>query len=203
MFKAPQLLVKHGYQLDLKRELTEGLFNRLIQIDTKVQLRSERNGVTVDLQWDLAGRYFSVALDLARVKGRLVRFDLLKPEVLQFSREDLLVYLCIHGNRHCWAQLDAVCCVNGLIGARSGLDWRQFFNTAKQLCSKRMLLIRITPAHDLPGTALPEGVVEQLAANKKNKELTDQAVEKMFQGRGADAGSVVSGITGTPYLRPP
>ena len=192
MYRAAQLLIEHGYQLDLKNNLDESQFNKLIQTDTEVQLYNEKNGVTIDLQWDLAGRYFSMPLDLTRMQGRLEQVVLLKHEMLQFSSEDLLVYLCIHANRHCWEQLDAVCCVNELIGARPGLDWHEAVRTAEQLGSKRMLFIGISLAHELLGTVLPAEITTRVAADKKINKMADQVREKMFQDRDAVGNSVVS-----------
>lgn len=178
MYKAAHLLAEHGYQLD--SALNESQFNKLIRTENQVQSYNEKNGVLVELHWELSGRYFSDPIDINFLHERLYSVMFLKDEVLQPSYEDLLVYLCIHGNQHYWEQLDAVCCIAELIQKKPGLDWQKAVEIAEKIGSKQMLFIGITLTHELLDTALPEKVFEQVTADKKIKKLSDQVTKSMF-----------------------
>ncbi len=179
MYKAAHLLEEHGYHHYIA--LSEPQFNKFIQTENQVQCHNEKNGVLVELHWELVGGNFPYPIDINFLHDRLGSVFFLKREVVQLSSEDLLVYLCIHGNHHYWEQLDAVCCVAELIRAKPGLNWQRTVEIAKRLGSRRILFIGLTLAHQLLDTVLPEKIAEQIAADKKIRSLSDQVIKNMFQ----------------------
>ena len=65
MYKAAHLLAEHGYHHHIA--LSESQFNTFIQTENQVQCHNEKNGVLVELHWELVGGNFPypIAIDFS------------------------------------------------------------------------------------------------------------------------------------------
>ena len=174
--RARAVLSLHGYrsQHPLGRTQEDAYFRSLCQLP----LLHEEHSILVELHSKVTPRDFSFSADQTFWQ-RLIPVSMLGKEVLTFSREDLLLILCVHGAKHVWCCLGWICDVANLLSVSPGIDWGQVTDQARRTGCERMLRLGLFLAHDLLGAPLPKMVfngdhkdsVVQLLAERVCKQL--------------------------------
>ena len=174
--KAICVLEEQGFRQDI--DLSSAQYEKLVNKWHHAVLI--KDGVVVELHWELNGRYFSKDVTLESLWPRIEHVDLFGHEVATLGPEDLLLYLCIHGCRHLWLQLDAVCCVAEVVRKKADLDWDLVFGLAQDLGAVKMLLLGLMLARELLGTVLPENIAQMLLLYPKLKEIAGGIAAGIF-----------------------
>ncbi len=151
---AVKVLATQGYLPAFS--LNDQQLQKLSKTDNEYPLMHNTSGISLDLQWEITGGYFPSQMAFEDLFKKHKTMEIGGVTLPVFSDEDLLFYLCVHGNQHTWKQLDHVCCVAGLIAKSPDLDWDAVFLTASKYKGTRMLLIALLLAQDLLGTVIPE-----------------------------------------------
>jgi hypothetical protein len=119
------------------------------------------HGIRLDLHWAFTNGDVPFPLTLEELTPRLETIRLGDEEVPAFSREDLLLILCVHGAKHRWDRLEWICGVSELLDAPTPLDWDQVLGRAARLRSVRTLLLGVLLAHDLLEASVVDDVVRK------------------------------------------
>lgn len=154
--KAVRILFRHGYSTPYDLSVPECLY--LARQTHHVHLHNQQTNVTVELHWEMTGRYLDYSLEFDEVVAVQETIRLLGDTVSNIGPEYLLVYLCVHGNRHLWLQLDFVCGIAEHIRSRPDLDWDRAIDLADRLGAGRMLLLGLMLAEELLQAPIPEHV---------------------------------------------
>ncbi len=139
IYKAVTLLETIGFLPS--KTLTEKQFDLLSKTDNEIPLVNKDNTITIDLQWELTGGYFSDKITLSSLFDGLIENNFTGTQVSAIGNVDYLLFLCIHGNQHLWEYLDHVCCVAEFIKSRPALNWDALLKKANRLKAKRILFI--------------------------------------------------------------
>jgi len=161
--------------------LTNNQLKALAKTDNEYPLHHQVNGMTIDLQWELTGGYSSHPLYLSTLLPNLSSFNFLGKPVPEFGQEDLLVYLCIHGNQHVWEQLDQVCCIAETIRTSQDLDWNLVWARAKELRVGRMIRIGLLLASTLLAAELQADVTSVIKMDRQAVILAEERAQKMAE----------------------
>jgi Uncharacterised nucleotidyltransferase len=119
---ARDILVREGYQLrfPLSGDTDAALLrSRNRQLD----FVNDGRGTLIDLHWGALHEMFSFQLPVDQLfKSAQVEH---REEIsfLSLSPEYLLLYLCVHGTKHCWLNLRELCDVACYVQAAQKLDW--------------------------------------------------------------------------------
>lgn len=108
-------------------------------------------GIKVDLHWRPLPRTLCYAVDTEALWHRSQKLELGGRHLTTFAPEDLLLYLCVHGSKHCWMRLGWVCDVAALLRAHPSMDWAQVLARSESQGSSRMLFVGLRLARDLLG----------------------------------------------------
>jgi Uncharacterised nucleotidyltransferase len=108
----------------------------------------------VELHWGIAERSFGVRFDADAVWSRRQSMMLLGRTVFTPSAEDLVLMLSVHGARHAWDKLEALCSLAEL-ARREDLDWRYVWRSARDTRCRRMVAFALWLAHGLLDAPLP------------------------------------------------
>jgi len=176
--RAVRLLVQQGF-LSLF-SLNEKQLEKLSRTDNEFPLINQENGVTLDLQWEISGGYFKHPMTLDDLSSPLKDVTVAGKNIPGFSDEDLLLYLCIHGNQHTWKQLDHVCCIAELIRITPNIDWGKIFSTASSCKALRMLRIGLLLVADLFGLTIPAPFASRLKEDRRAIDLAQQLSAGLF-----------------------
>jgi len=181
LIKAVNILVTQGFFPTLS--LNDQQLLKLSETDNEYPLVHTTSGVTLDLQWEITGGYFPSQIIFEDLFERHRTMVLASEDVSVFSDEDLLFYLCVHGNQHTWKQLDHVCCVAGLINKRPGLDFEAVYLTASKYKGVRMLCIGLLLAQDLLGATVSVQFAKRLQEDLKAVTLVRQIIWNLCSTR--------------------
>ncbi|MFN0111147.1 MAG: nucleotidyltransferase family protein [Blastocatellia bacterium] len=158
--KVGELLVSAGYKsrMDLSL-LSDPVFTT---IEREFYFIRASNGTLIDLQWHLSSNILPFGMNLKHIsKNQMTVFPGGK-QMATLRLEDLLLYLCAHGSRHCWERLGWIADVAGLINLNPQLDWDLVMAQARSLKCERVLLHSLLLARDLFFAQLPSEI-ERLA----------------------------------------
>ena len=133
----------------------------LLAADYHLQLVHDAHGVVVELHWALGRGYFRGYLDSSWAWHNAHTISVFGRPVHTLSPEALLVYLCVHGAKHMWSQLNWICDVAALLHAEPRIDGSHVFALARATGTWRMVRLGLVIAADLlsakPPADLPPG----------------------------------------------
>lgn len=144
----------------------------------------------VDLHWGISGKNIfkkrdaSFAIDLEGLWERSQPVSFSGRTVIQFSPEDLLMIRCQDAVKEYWKdgwpQLKWICDLAEIIRTHKSMDWEQVMEQAKNFGNQRLLLLSLSLASDLLGTALPVIVRQAIKSDSQVNSLAAEVYEKLF-----------------------
>jgi hypothetical protein len=135
----------------------------------------------IELHWALAPRCFGVPLERGPLWDHLETISLPgAPAVLTFGREDLLLYLCVHGAHHCWGGLELVCGVAELLRSSPFPNWRYVRDRAAALGIVRMVSLGVLLATELLGASAPDDVTARARQDAVAAAMARSVASRLF-----------------------
>ena len=107
----------------------------------------------IELQWQILPRFYALAFQPDELFRRSVEIEFEGQRARMLCDEDLLLTLCAHAAKHCWAQLGMVRDIATL--ARQPLEWSWIIGEAKRLGIVRILTVSLVLGRNLLGVDLP------------------------------------------------
>jgi Uncharacterised nucleotidyltransferase len=132
------------------------------------------NGIELDIHWEIVPRTISHALDSKSLWQHVQHVCLAGTSVPTIAREDLLLFLCVHGSKHLWSRLSWIADVFGLMGAYPPIDWRQTLKLAGAHGCTRMLFLGLILARDIMGAGLPSEICAKIRSDPEVGWLASQ-----------------------------
>jgi len=77
----------------------------------------------VELHWEMTGFYLMKPVRFEQIQQKLTNIFILEKKIVNLSTENLLVYLCIHGSKDAWGNLEQVYSIAALLKKNKSLDW--------------------------------------------------------------------------------
>jgi hypothetical protein len=122
----------------------------------------QRNGIALDVHWDLAPWWLKYRVNF----DRLWDDGLSLAESAGFARklrsEDAIVVLCIHGTKHWWERLRWICDIAELVNVGRVKDWDRVAAEAAYARSSRSVSLGLWLAADLLSAKLPTEIRREL-----------------------------------------
>ena len=135
----------------------------------------------IDLQWDDKGRSYFSPFDFDHIWSRRISVILENATVQTLSNEDLLLLLCLHGNKHCWFTLSLITDLAALVSRHSDLDWHYIWSQAQQMGMERTLCLGLFLAQSVLGLPLPPTTQAKVKADPHIPALATQIYSWLFQ----------------------
>jgi hypothetical protein len=159
---AARLLEARGYQLE--SELGWLGMGDLIGRCTELTFRNH-TGTAVDLHWASAPADHPCRIPDERLWASVTSVSIAGRRVPVLSDECLLLYLCIHGTRHCWTKLRWLCDVAMLISSPGAIEWDHVDALAAEARASHALSLGLLLAHGLLAAGLPPQVLHRVRAD--------------------------------------
>lgn len=173
--KARETLRPCGYRPAYEHnEAAEALH---FEAEIEYDLMRDRDKMCVEMHWELTHGVISGRFDTEGVWDRLVQSSVSGCETRTLSREDCLIYLCMHGSQHFWPKLLWICDVNEFLRAAQGLDWSWMVKETKKMGSLRMFLLGLHLARALLDATLPGEIEALIGADPEIEKCTHEIVE--------------------------
>jgi hypothetical protein len=169
---AKRILVADGYRAEF--DLEGKAEQDHIRFEHAFQFQRHQQGFVIELHWRFGARnqVFPVdardawmRLETRRFQGRVVR---------SLSREDLLLYLSVHGAKHQWDRLEWIVCIAELVRSSTTLDWNALHRRAAGSGALRSLYLALLLADGLGPLSLPESFRKTMDGDKAAAKLACQ-----------------------------
>lgn len=126
-----------------------------------------RSKNVVEIQWRVLPRFYTIDFDMEAMFARARNVSMGDQELQTLSTEDLLLVLCAHAAKHCWAKLSWIRDIAEL--ARSAeTNWDRVLADCGRLGIRRIVGISFLLANQLLGAYLPDAIRE---AAKQDPEI--------------------------------
>ncbi len=147
-----ELLHERGYQSSLGAPASYE--QTYFQFSRQLPLTQKDTGTTVEVHTALLKRSGARWTNLESLSQRAETLDVCGRSISVISAEELLLYLCVHGAKHCWERLGWICDVAQLLETCEHLDWSWTMDRAKELHCERQLSLGLVLAHELLETEI-------------------------------------------------
>lgn len=175
---AYQLLLSQGYRPEVRVNAEQ--IKKYSKTEYSLAVTDKDSKVVVELHWEVTGRYTGYSFDLDHLENRLETATISGKKIRQFPAEDLLVYLCIHGSKDSWNNLDSICCVAELIRSRPDMEWNRVEHLAEIIHCRRMLHLGLFLANYLLGAKLPTHILEKIDTDPVIKKKSANIGKTLF-----------------------
>ena len=148
-------------------------------------LYNPQTKIAFEMHWSLTTKEFSFSPKFQYLWTNTEAVTFAGQQIPQFSREILLIYLCVHASkpRHIWQELKWVCDISQLIQASPDLDWKKVNKLAKNWGCDRVLNIGLLLANNLLELELPEDILLKINRDRAAKRLVKQIIENISSNK--------------------
>lgn len=137
-------------------------------------------GTLLEMHWETTGRYAEKPVDYEYLEPRLVSLEFHGRTVAQFGTEDLLVYLCLHGARHCWERLEWLASVAKLLAGDAIAEYGTVLEIAEKIGCRRIVLHSLHLAGEVFSIRLPAIVQKSISKDVVLSRLPENSFKKSF-----------------------
>lgn len=171
------LLIKNNYKPTLN--INEKQLQKYINSEDELSFFNKTSNTIIELHWELSGRYLSTPLFIDVFNNRLKQIAFHSRPILVLSNEDLLIYLCIHGSRHGWVNIEQICSIAELI-KKSSINWTTVEATAVDWKCFKILDLGLHLAWRFFNLDLPESIRLRLIKNRPIENLSQRIASSIF-----------------------
>jgi hypothetical protein len=118
-------------------------------VATDFEITLIRDGVHLDLHWDVMPPLYGIAFGLNAAWQRARHTKTAGTRILEFAPEDLFLALALHASKHFWAKLIWLSDLRQLLQASPTFDWGFLLERAHSMRVERMLLITLALLQDV------------------------------------------------------
>ncbi len=176
--RAKRLLMADEYRPEF--ELGAHAEDEYIRSEHAFQLRKKHLGFVVELHWRFGSRNQVFPVTPEQVWNRLECRTFHGRPVLTLCREDLLLYLAVHGAKHGWERLEWIVCIRELVRGADSLCWEQILSQAAASGALRALQLALLLADDLGSGVVPASLRVALLQDQPVRRLAHQVRQRLF-----------------------
>jgi Uncharacterised nucleotidyltransferase len=179
IFAVAKLLVAQGYEPKQKMNQTELIAYLQSKTEHTYDFFHEQKGIFIEVHWRFTPKYVS-PIEPKDLWENLQLFSFAGTTVNNFSLEDYLPILCVHGSRHIWQRLAWLCDIATLIHNNPSLDWEKVIQRAKFWGCKRRLCLGLLMVHHLFEVTLSEKIWQEISEDTLTNNLVPEIYDEIF-----------------------
>ncbi|HYC15555.1 MAG TPA: nucleotidyltransferase family protein, partial [Stellaceae bacterium] len=155
--EADRLIAGAGYRrVDPSFELTAPQLVRYRRVRCQFGYRSRQNELRIELHWRLTSNPRLLSFDDASLWSRPDLVQVAGIEFATLPREELFIYLCVHGSAHVWFRLKWLADIAALLRRMEGDELQRIGARSRALGVERPFLQALILAHRLLAASVPE-----------------------------------------------
>lgn len=158
--KAKKLLMGIGYLPDI--DLPPEKETRYLEFENSFSFYHPSGAISVDLHWEMTGRYLLKPLYLVPIENELEPFNFMGQEIKVIPYDLILVYLCTHGTSHCWERFEWLCGFSEMLKQRPN-KLSSVLNLAKAMGCRRMFWLGLHLGHELLDVEIPPNLLNEIS----------------------------------------
>lgn len=186
--KATEILIAQGYQPP--KQVTEAQekpylqceqFLESAQYQGSYEFHHSSKPILIELHWSLTRKDFAFPVKFNDLWERRYLVSLSGVQVPSLSPEDTLLFLCMHGSKHCWEELKWIVDVAQLLRADTNLDWSILRERSQTIGVERMLNLGLFLVQEYFGTQIPEKVYRRVEADYTILALSEKVSRQLYE----------------------
>jgi hypothetical protein len=170
-----EALLPLGYERDALSPREERLYMRYHFAHTYC---STVAGPDIDVHWRLFPSSFPIPVDYTALWSRAEPVEFGGIRTQTFSREDILVYLALHGAKEEWRRLQMVADLAAMISANPDINWEHCLQIADACRARRKVLLALSLASELLGTKVPSQLMPEMRSDPTVTTLADDVIRR-------------------------
>ncbi|MCK5313317.1 MAG: nucleotidyltransferase family protein [Desulfobacteraceae bacterium] len=175
--KAYKLLIDNNYIPEL--ELNNTQINQYSKTEDNLSFFI-KNGIALELHWELSGRKLPYAFDFNSIKNHLPIESFFNQNIYSITDDYLAIYLALHSSKHNWENLEQIFCISKLLENKEITFWDNTLFKAKQLKCRRIFLLGAGLSNEIYDIEIPNKIKLLIKQdNGLNKNIT-MAINKLF-----------------------
>ena len=172
-----ELLRERGYQSCLG--VSPCYEQAYFQFTHQLPLVAKDGRASVELHTALLTRKGARWTTLEALSRRAETIEFCGQSISMMSCEELLIFLCLHGEKHCWERLGWICDIARLVDTHTHLDWSWINLRAKELHCVPAVSLGLLLAQDLLGTEMPSRI--EPTAGPSVRSLANDTAANLFR----------------------
>jgi len=175
---AKNLLIQHGFKAEIT--LSPEREKKYLGHENSISFYG-KNNLSIDLHWEITGRYLLNHLSFESFENRLQTISFLSKKIISLPDDVMLVYLCVHGTSHCWDRFEWLCCFVELIKKQTDENIITAFNLATAMGAKRIFLLGLYLGQDLLDARYPEKLEKAFASDRGVISCANKIKNQIFE----------------------
>jgi hypothetical protein len=152
---------------------------RFLRSDMALYFRlRETRPIHIDLHWRVCPEPMPVRLDSEQWFERPRIADFEGRSIKQPPREDLLLYLALHGSLHCWSRFVYLTDIQKHIESSDDWDWNGLVERASKAGLRTILLTALSLCSQLLGLSIPHELTRLVDSDRKALRLTRRVSQR-------------------------
>lgn len=176
---ARRLLKKKGFVES--PQLNDRQFKKYIKNEDHAEFYNSDNQIKIELHWELSGLYLPMPMTISDVQNEITTYRINAMEVPCFSKEMLLVYLCIHGSKHGWEYLEQSCSVAEIIKKNRTLNWEKINRISCRWRCRKLVLLGLFLSERLLKAPVPDVLLWEASENSIVVKMADKVIHNLFK----------------------
>jgi hypothetical protein len=172
LFRVQSLLREIGYVPEI--QVPAGREDAFLRAENALGFRREGDDTLLEVHWALTPRYLPFGHDSREIWDSRIDTTPAGRRIATLGPEWLLLYLCVHGAKHCWERLSWVSDVARLLASPVAFDWDRLLADAERTGTRRMLFLGLCLAGELLDAPIPDAVLVRTRAEPYVRQLAEQ-----------------------------
>ena len=141
-----------------------------------------RRQIAIDVHWDIVPRVLSVEVDRAWLLDGVQPLAFAGAQVPVLATGPTILFLCIHGGKHCWDRLEWIAALAEILRRRRDVPWTALEHHARRAGACRLLYLGLHLAHALLDAPLPPAVAAAAASDPGVGRLAQKVLARLVGG---------------------
>jgi len=176
VLKAKRLLLTRGYLI--KKDLDNRKEKEYLKLEYALHFYSAELKLTVDVHWRILPRQ---AFESDFLWNHAVRARTGEIQSLWLAPEELFLFLCIHGDRHCWCQLKWILDTALVLVRHPTINWDRIKELACETGNRRIILRALCIVDRILGVPTPQKLAYEVYACHHNLAYTGVVMGQLFR----------------------
>ena len=168
---AENLLLKYGYKAS---SLNKPEYNQ------QAQYYQPNNSIYLDLHYQFTPKNYFVTVNSDFFWQNTQIITLANYQITFFTKEALLIYLCLEGLKEHWRKINRICDIAETI-EHHNIDWDLLLNQAKSLNQEGILLLGLFLAKEVLEVSIPQEIEKKINSHLKIKLSQSQISQFLFR----------------------
>lgn len=157
LVKAYDLLEYNDFNSELEKKFFK---NQLfLEKNSDISFYNSRKNITIELHWKLFAKQFLSNINITNIFNKKEHLYINKNKINIFQNELLIVYLCMHGSKHCWERIEWILDIDKMIRNAENINWELVFYLAEKNYCTKMLKLGLFISNHIFDSPIPNDVL--------------------------------------------